>query len=227
MSAPLALAGFALLHAFADLLRLCRILGHGYWLGRMFGFEFMENFNFPYLAGSVKDFGGAGTFRFPVFQRLRLHTLWRQQAGPFQNLCESAHGFSSPVCGMAPVGIFGVGVFHGLFMLAERAGMERLLEGLWRPVQTIYTVVVVMFVRAMFRVESIGNGILYWKDLLNLNTTPLQFADFMKFVTPELLVCLFIGIFGALGGFMKFKTWHEKVMKAVAQQRCHRLFISY
>ena len=29
-------------------------------LGKMFGFEFEENFNYPYMAKSVTDFGTAG-----------------------------------------------------------------------------------------------------------------------------------------------------------------------
>lgn len=182
-------------------------------LGRMFGFEFMENFNFPYLAGSVKDFWRRWHISLSGFFRDYVYIpLGGNRLGPFRTYVNLLTVFFLTGLWHGASWNFVVwGLFHGLFMLAERAGMERLLEGLWRPVQTIYTVVVVMFAWAMFRVESIGNGILYWKDLLNLNTTPLQFADFMKFVTPELLVCLLIGIFGALGGFMKFKTWHEKL----------------
>ncbi len=31
-------------------------------MGRMFGFNFLENFNYPYIAKNVTDFGGDGIY---------------------------------------------------------------------------------------------------------------------------------------------------------------------
>lgn len=61
-------------------------------MGLMCGFHYKENFNYPYIASSVTDFGGGGTFRFPPSSGIMCISRWAATAG--------ARGGSSSTCSL-------------------------------------------------------------------------------------------------------------------------------
>ena len=110
-------------------------------LGRMFGFRFPENFRWPYVADSpCRSSGAAGTSRSPpgsaTTSTSRSAATACRRARMYLNLvtvfflCGLWHG--------ASWNFVVWGLFHGAFLVAERAGLASAVGACWRPLRHAY-----------------------------------------------------------------------------------------
>ncbi|WP_317897511.1 MBOAT family O-acyltransferase [Aurantibacillus circumpalustris] len=172
-------------------------------LGRMFGFEFKENFNFPYLAKSVKEFWRrwhislSTFFRDYVYFPLGGNRITKSRT--YLNLLFVF--FLTGFWHGASWSFVVWGLFHGFFMILERLGLEKLLEKSWKPFATLYTLLVVMFAWVLFRANTLSFAIDYWKELFNFSTSPEQISLFMKSFDRELMLAMIIALLGSVGFF--------------------------
>ena len=139
-------------------------------LGRMFGFHFPENFNYPYIAASVTEFWRrwhislSSWFRDYVYIPLggnrvpprrhifNLFVVW---------LCTGAwHG--------ANWTFLAWGMLYFLCLTAEKyTGLPRRVP---KPLGHILTLLVVIFAWVMFRADSLAQGAAYWGAMVGLGT---------------------------------------------------------
>ncbi|MFC4304004.1 MBOAT family O-acyltransferase [Cohnella boryungensis] len=124
-------------------------------LGKMFGFEFAENFNYPYVAKSVTEFwrrwhislgswfrdyvyiplGGNRTAPWKMYRNLLI--VW--------TLTGFWHGASwTFICW---------GIYYGALIAAEKAGLEKRLARIY-PLNHAYVLVLVMVGWVFFRADS-------------------------------------------------------------------------
>ena len=93
-------------------------------LGRMFGFEFMENFNYPYIARSMTDFWRRWHISLSTWFRDYLYIpLGGNRRGRARTLVNLALVFF--LCGLwhGASWTFAIwGLYHGLFLILERRG---------------------------------------------------------------------------------------------------------
>jgi alginate O-acetyltransferase complex protein AlgI len=126
-------------------------------LGRMFGFEFLENFRHPYAAASVTEFWRRWHISLSSWLRDYVYiplggnrvATWRvfgNQLLVFA-LCGLWHG--------AAMRFVLWGVWHGLFVAAERAGGSNLIARLPRPARHAYTLLAVLGGWVLFRADSL------------------------------------------------------------------------
>ncbi len=132
-------------------------------LGKMFGFNFLENFNIPYISKSIQEFwrrwhislsswfrdylyiplGGSrkGVSRtyFNLFLVFLITGLWHGSNWTF---------------------VFW-GLFHGFFLILERIWLGKRLEALPKGIGHIYTLLVVLIGWVFFRSDSIGEAFQY------------------------------------------------------------------
>lgn len=183
-------------------------------LGRMFGFDFMENFNFPYLAKSVKEFWRRWHISLSTFFRDYVYIpLGGNRAGEGRAYLNLVLVFLLTGFWHGASWSFVVwGLFHGAFMLIERLGFEKLLDKMWKPLANLYTGLVVMFAWVLFRADTLTYGLGYWKAMFNFNSSPEQVSYFMGYMNTELVLCLVIGIAGSLGAFSFFETSIEQML---------------
>jgi alginate O-acetyltransferase complex protein AlgI len=132
-------------------------------LGRMFGFHFLENFNYPYISKSIREFwlrwhiSLTNWFRDYLYIPLggnrcgRLRTYFNLITVFF--LCGLWHG--------ASWNFVIWGMLHGWFMIIERAGLVRFLEKIWSPVRHAYVLLVVMAGWVFFRAETLSGAVSY------------------------------------------------------------------
>ena len=132
-------------------------------LGKMFGFDFPENFNYPYFAKTIQDFWRrwhitlSNWFRDYLYIPLGGNQLSRIKT--FRNLfivfllCGLWHG--------ASWNFVIWGLFHGAFLSIERLGLSRLLKRLPAFVSHIYVIVVVLVSWVFFRSETLTESIGY------------------------------------------------------------------
>ncbi|MFZ4703345.1 MAG: MBOAT family O-acyltransferase, partial [Candidatus Methylumidiphilus sp.] len=164
-------------------------------LGLMTGFTFPRNFNYPYISQSITEFWRRWHITLSRWFRDYLYiplggnrkSPWRTYANLFTVffLCGLWHGASWTF-------VFW-GMYHGLFLVLERAGLEALLAKLWRPVRHLYALLVVMVGWVFFRSDSFEKAIAMLKSMAGMAQgdpimTPLAF-----YLTHSVFVAIVIG----------------------------------
>ena len=128
-------------------------------LGRMIGFEFMENFNYPYISQSIVEF----------WKRWHISlTNWFREYLYFPlggSRCSKGKWIRYILIVWVLTGIWhGAGwnfllwgLYYAVWMLAERLFLGKYLEKLPGAAQHVYTMVVVLIGWCLFAVEDMGH----------------------------------------------------------------------
>lgn len=151
-------------------------------LGRMFGFRFLENFNYPYIAKSLREFWQrwhislSTWFKDYVYIPLggnRVSTV-RVYANLFIVFVLTGfwHG--------ASWNFLVWGLFHGIFLASEHAGAAKYIKKMWLPIQHGYLLLVVIISWVFFRADTLTHATSYLTSMLNIfhyHTATYQFAQ--------------------------------------------------
>ncbi|MDI9342536.1 MAG: MBOAT family O-acyltransferase [Sediminibacterium sp.] len=170
-------------------------------LGRMFGFEFLENFDLPYIARSVKEFWRRWHISLSSFFRDYVYIpLGGNKVSVQRNYLNLIIVFFLTGFWHGASWTFILwGLFHGFFLISERLFLEKLLIKSGRVIANTYTIIVVMLGWVLFRADTLSYALLYWKKLFDFTPTDIYFLSEQWNI--ELLVAMIIGISGALGIF--------------------------
>lgn len=166
-------------------------------LGRIFGFHFPENFNYPYISQSIREFWRRWHITLSTWFRDYVYIpLGGSHGGAVQTyrnllvvflLCGIWHG--------ASWNFLIWGLFHGVFLSCERLFLGKWLSGMWRPFRHCYAVLVIIFGWVWFRVEDLGHAIDYFKAMLGMGLAqPLHWVA--RSWDQDFLVAMLIGIIG-------------------------------
>lgn len=167
-------------------------------LGRMLGFRFLENFNYPYIAKSLREFWRrwhislSSWFRDYVYIALggsRVSTL-----RVYSNLLVVF--LLTGIWHGASWNFVVWGLFHGVFLASEHMGFSRVLERTWKPLQHLYVAFVVVFAWVFFRTDTLGQAVDFLTVMTNTahwNTSTLQYAQVISnsFVVTFVLALIF------------------------------------
>lgn len=150
-------------------------------LGRMFGFRFMENFNYPYISRSISEFWSRWHISLSTWLRdfiflplayaisrrvttdrwlgIRAET-WSYYPAMFVTmfLCGLWHG--------AAWTFVAWGVYLGFFIMLERLALKKILKRLWPPLQVAYALAVAGFGWVLFRSHDFSQAAAFWRSLL-------------------------------------------------------------
>lgn len=165
-------------------------------LGRMFGFEFMENFQYPYISKSIREFWRRWHISLSTWFRDYLYIpLGGNRATPLRThinliivffLCGLWHGASW-------VFIFW-GLWHGCFLVLERLRFGRWLASLWTPFRHLYVLCVIMTGWVFFRSQDLNYAFSYMQALAGFGQGDgVEFFVGM-YLNREVLLVLVIGI---------------------------------
>ncbi|XOF35153.1 MAG: MBOAT family O-acyltransferase [Candidatus Electrothrix sp. YB6] len=170
-------------------------------LGRMFGFHFPENFNYPYISSSIREFWRRWHISLSTWFRDYLYIPLggsRGSAGrTYFNLlvvfllCGLWHGASWT---------FAVwGLYHGLFLVLERTRpAARFLEKLPRPVHHLYALSVIIFGWVIFRAENFSAALAYLQAMCTPGRAPIYNSQIFLLINNEFKLTLVAGILGSL-----------------------------
>ena len=132
-------------------------------LGRMFGFRFLENFNYPYIARSIREFWRrwhislSNWFRDYLYIPLGGNRLGSTRTGVnlliVFLLCGFWHG--------ASWNFIIWGLCHGLFLVLERGSLGRFLKKTPSFMQHLYVILVVVNAWVFFRAETLEYALRY------------------------------------------------------------------
>ena len=169
-------------------------------LGRMFGFHFLENFDYPYIAKSIREFwrrwhislsnwfrdylyiplGGNRTSSFRTYNNLLVVFF----------LCGLWHG--------AKWNFVIWGMIHGLFLVLERTRFGEWLDKRWAPVRHFYTLIIVSTGWVFFRSETLAGATDFLKVMIGFTKSEGIRHSVSMYMNNELMAALVIGIAGSM-----------------------------
>ena len=169
-------------------------------LGKMFGFQFQENFDYPYVSGSVKEFWRRWHISLSSWFRDYVYIpLGGNRKGAlctYRNLLIVF--FLTGMWHGAGTGFILWGLYHGLFLILERVWLGKKLEKLPGFVGWGYTMIVVFLGWILFRAEDFGLFCSYVKNLFVSHGGMILTSAYLD---KKLLFLLIMGILFA--GFVQ------------------------
>ena len=189
-------------------------------LGKMVGFDFKENFTYPYIARSIQDFWRrwhislSSWFRDYVY--IPLGGNRGSNARTYRNLL-----IVFLVTGLwhgASWSFIVWGLYHGVFLLIERAGLGKRLERVWAPVAHVYTLLVVMVGWVFFRTETLTAGVAYLQKMIGLAPATSANVAYPPAVllNTEVVAALLLGIVLATPVYHWFQRGWQRIQTRVA-----------
>jgi alginate O-acetyltransferase complex protein AlgI len=188
-------------------------------LGKMVGFDFLENFNYPYAACSIRDFWRRWHISLSTWFRDYLYIpLGGNQAKPYRVYGNLLLVFC--LCGLwhgAAWKFIVWGLWHGLFLALERTVFGRLVESLGRPLRHFYVLLVVAVGWVWFRSETVGYALTFIKSLFGFSPVLKEpFPPLSMVMNSKLVLALLVGVLCAAPMVPVLKTFKEKMLTKYA-----------
>jgi alginate O-acetyltransferase complex protein AlgI len=178
-------------------------------LARMFGFRFIENFNRPYAAASLREFWKRWHISLTNFFRDYLYIpLGGNRRGPVRTYLNLVIVFLLTGLWHGASWTFVVwGALHGFFMLLERAGLGALLDRWPRIIGRVYMLLVVLMAWVFFRCDDITHAWRYVVVLFTPGHGVPRLVHPEYYLTTDAAIALAVGVVGGLGLYDRFMHW--------------------
>lgn len=195
-------------------------------LGRMFGFEFLENFNYPFVSRSISEFWRrwhislSNWFRDYLYLPLVLGAARRRAARGIRAKIDDRPYLALVflICGLwhGAAWTFVIwGAIHGVFLALERGRFGKFLERAPRPAQHLYVLAVILFAWVFFRAESLARAWGMLRAMAGARGPAAWSITFSELVSDRQTVTLMLlGLIGMTGAF----TWLARDWRARAAQ---------
>ncbi len=163
-------------------------------LGKMFGFDFLENFNFPYISKSIREFWRRWHISLSTWFRDYLYiSLGGNRKGNMRTYFNLILVFF--ITGLwhgASWNFIIWGLFHGFFLLVERLGFDKVLTKVYKPIAHIYTLLIVLISWVFFRAETLPQAFDYIKRMFMYTTSKADFLSY--YLTTEVSIAFVLAI---------------------------------
>ncbi len=161
-------------------------------IGRMLGFEFMENFNYPYIAKSITDFWRRWHISLSSWFR---EYLYIPLGG---NRCSKKRWVFNLLVVWAATGIWhGAswnylfwGLYFWVLLIVEKTFLLRFLDRCPNFVKHLYTIILVLISWAIFAIEDLGHLGAYLKVMFGFGHVPFLNDTLLYYLTSYLPVLL-------------------------------------
>ena len=165
-------------------------------LGRMMGFEFCENFNFPYISKSIQEFWRRWHMSLSCWFKDYLYIplggnrvpRWRTYANLWIVflLCGLWHGASWTFILW--------GAYHGAFLVFERTKMGTMLANLPRALQHSYTMLTVIVGWVLFRSDTVSQFSTHIQKMFSIQLETTSVYSPSYYLQNDVLLALAFGI---------------------------------
>ena len=153
-------------------------------MGRMFGFKFLENFDYPYIAKSITEFWRRW--------HISLSTWFRDYV--YIPLGGNRKGVKRQILNMLVVWCL-TGFWHGaewnfiiwglyyfVFLVLEKFVLKKVLDKIPNFFKHVYALIIIYIGWIIFRCDNLGSLSIYFKGLFNFNFTSASISEFMVYL---------------------------------------------
>lgn len=190
-------------------------------LGRMFGFHFLENFNYPYISRSISEYWRRWHISLshwlrdyvyiPLGGNRRGHTRTQLNLLFVFFLCGLWHG--------ASWNFVVWGLYHGFFVLLERTGVGKVQQKLWFPLQVLSCLVIVIFGFVLFRCETLSAASHHLAVMLGMHGETISAQPIIFYLTSKLQLEIFLGILIAMPVYPMIRHFRHNMVERLAGPR--------
>jgi alginate O-acetyltransferase complex protein AlgI len=182
-------------------------------LGALIGFDFPENFRYPYAARSIKEFWTrwhitlSQWLRDYVFLPLAYWFLRLLKKERYLSVRSDhwsyvgATALTMVLCGLwhGASWLFAAwGLYHAAFMVGEHVGWGRTLKRLWLPWRHLYALLAVIFGWVLFRSPNLAFAASYYKALCGWGQGRGTVFSPALFIDAETVLATLIALAGSL-----------------------------
>lgn len=188
-------------------------------LGRIFGFDFRENFNYPFISPSIQEFWRRWHISLSTwFKEYVYIPLGGNRKGDVRTTINKLiiffltgfwHGanFTFIVWGM----------IHGLCQMLETWQIIPTKKKWFKPIGHVYTMLVVILAFVLFRADTFTQGLTIIKDMFTFNAgVNAVNVEIYSLLNPLCLIAFFFALVLSTPVFRMFREKVEKGTKAVA-----------
>lgn len=191
-------------------------------LGRMFGFRFLENFNYPYISGSIQEFWRRWHISLSTWFKEYLYIpLGGNRKGEAKTMRNKLIVFICTGIWHGANWTFLVwGLFHGLFITLEYKKLIPLKNKVWAH---IYTMLVVICGFVIFRADNIRQACHILASMFTgFFLERGEWVLIAQLATPYHICCLIAGLLlsAPLSKYVKKKTVLKYVLATILLPLC-------
>lgn len=181
-------------------------------LGRMFGFHFMENFDYPYISKSITEFWRRWHISLSSWFKDYVYIpLGGSRKGTLKLVRNILIvWFLTGIWHGAAYNFILWGLFIGVFLVIEKLWLSKYISKLPKFLRNIYVLFIIMISFIMFNAGSINEAFFNIKGLFGLNKE-VFINNYTIYYLKSYLIVLIIAIFGATP---LFKNIIEKLKKS-------------
>lgn len=138
-------------------------------MGHMLGFDFLENFNYPYVSCSVQEFWRRWHISLSSWFRDYLYIpLGGNRRGKVRTYINLIIVFAcTGLWHGASFSFIVWGLWHGLFLVIERLGFKKVLDKLPKFIGWIYTMLIVLVGWVFFRADTLSAAMKYLGEMFS------------------------------------------------------------
>jgi alginate O-acetyltransferase complex protein AlgI len=199
-------------------------------LGRMFGFEYLENFNYPFISRSISEFWRrwhislSNWFRDYLYTPL-VFTFARRAARKYGRKHKFDDrlqlGFVFLVCGIwhgANWTFVVWGLIHGCFLMLERGRLGDWLKRAPRPVCHLYVLAVILLAWVFFRADSLSAALTFLAAMAGASGVDSAVWPVASFVDARILLLLPVALVALTPAFSALaRDWRARALQAFGQ----------
>lgn len=181
-------------------------------LGKMFGFTFLENFNYPFISKSITEFWRRWHISLSSWFKDYVYIpLGGSRKGTLKLVRNILIvWFLTGIWHGAAYNFIIWGLFIGVFLVIEKLWLSKYISKLPKFLRNIYVLFIIMISFIMFNAESLNDAIYNIKGLFGLNKE-VFINNYTIYYLKSYLIVLIIAIFGATP---LFKNIIEKLKKS-------------
>ena len=186
-------------------------------LGKMFGFKFLENFNYPYVSLSIREFWRRWHMSLSGWFRDYLYIpMGGNHVSTGRNyfnlitvffLCGLWHGASWTFV------IWGL--YHGIFLVLERTRFGTFMDSLWRPLRHGYALLAVVCGWVIFRADTFSQAAEFFKFMSDLGHATQSAQPLARYVNNEVLWSIAFGVIFSAPTWPCLKGWFARIPEIV------------
>ena len=163
-------------------------------LGKFFGFEFLENFNYPYVSKSITEFWRRWHISLGIWFR---DYVYIPLGG---NRCNKSRllfnilvvWFLTGLWHGASFNFIIWGLYFGVILIVEKLFLLEILKSIPNIFGHLYVIILVLISFVLFDITELNNVFDYYKTMFNFNNTLFD-STFYYYLIPN-IVLLIIGI---------------------------------
>ena len=200
-------------------------------LGNMFGFKFIENFNYPYISKSLTEFWRRWHISLSTWLRDYMfiplsHALMTERIrqrisiGKYKTNYRAIFSIVTvfTFCGLwhgAGKKYLVWGMLHGIIIAIESTWLTKTMKRWWVPLQHAYFLFVIMVTWVFFRCSTPIEALGYLRAILGFSKSSGLYYNLYMYYNTSMVLALFIGILvsfpfsNGIKNYLKLNNYHR------------------